>query len=399
MRPTSRGWATVLGGAATIVAGRAMGLRELYVLGAAAIALALGAAVWVGLVPIQLDVGRDVRPDRVGVGGSCRVTLTLQNLARWRTPVLVARDSVGTGERAKLSVAPLSAGEHHTLRYRLAAERRGVLVVGPMRLEVTDPFALARLTIPSAASVEVIVLPLVHPLRAVPQGPGDEPDRTSNRFRTIEGGHEEFATLRDYEQGDDVRLIHWPSTARLGRPVVRRFDEPWRQQVTVVLDVSAGSYDEASFERAVSAAASVVVTCWQHDEQVRLITSAGNDTGLIANEDGLDAAMNLLATVQPAADSNLLPSVRHVSRHRGVGTLVTVCGDLDPTGRIAVTTAGARFGHHVAISCTPLPAPTERAGRPTVEIEFLDDATLGRDWDAAMLALARRGIRTAEGTP
>ena len=69
---------------------------------------------------------------------------------------------------------------------------------------------------------------------------------------------EEFASLREYVSGDDFRRIHWPSTARLGTPVVRQFDVPWQRRTTVLVDLRAAAHDDRSFERAVTAAASVV---------------------------------------------------------------------------------------------------------------------------------------------
>ena len=69
---------------------------------------------------------------------------------------------------------------------------------------------------------------------------------------------DEFVTLREYELGDDLRRVHWRSTARTGELMIRQDEARWRSRAAVVLDVQPGAHDAASFEVAVEAAASVV---------------------------------------------------------------------------------------------------------------------------------------------
>src|SRR5689334_2538774 len=173
---TRRGWSVLLGGLAVVVAGRIVGLQELFVAGTSAVALTLLAAFMVRRTRLRLQVTRDVRPSRVPVDESCRVELQLRNTALRRSPVLVVSDPVGEGQRARLRLAPLGVGQTRTMRYRLPVHRRGIVTVGPLTVECSDPFGLARQEMTTTSTVDVIVLPRVVPLAAVPPAPGDEPD-------------------------------------------------------------------------------------------------------------------------------------------------------------------------------------------------------------------------------
>ena len=90
---------------------------------------------------------------------------------------------------------------------------------------------------------EVIVFPRVHEIMSLPETGGDELDRDMPRAhgRLDPGG--EFLNLRDYEPGDDLRRVHWRSTARRQRLMVRQNEARRRTPVLVMLDVRPGSHD------------------------------------------------------------------------------------------------------------------------------------------------------------
>ncbi len=389
MRLTARGWTTLGGGLVGIGGGRILGLRELYLLGATALALTLLSALLVRMSRVRLRVRREVRPRRVPVGGTCRVELTLRNTGLRRSPMLEVRDVVDDRVHAHLSLAPLGVGAEATMRYQLPVDRRGVTRIGPLDVEVSDPFGFAVSSMTTGSTVDVIVLPRIHPLRPIPPVPGDEPESGTHRLRSLANAHEEFSTLREYQEGDDVRAVHWPSTARLGRPIVRQFDEPWSRRTTVVLDVTALHHDHDSFERAVSAAASVLSLCAAQDEPVRLVGSDGTDSGFITADQHLDATLDLLAALQPQTTSSLTNVLRALVTRPGGGTLVTVTSALDDAEAAAVASLGGRFAAHLAISCasgvaTPLPRSSTSVG-----VAFHDEQALSSAWNDALDELRR----------
>lgn len=394
MRLTSRGWLTLLGGGVTIIAGLVVGMRELLVIGATAIFVALGAALALRTARVRLQVTREVRPARVPVDGSCRIELTLRNTAVRRSPVVVVSDPVGDGHHARLRLAPLAVGRRATLQYRLPVKRRGIVTVGPLEIEMADPFGLAEKRFATRSVIDVIVLPRIHDLDAVPSAPGDEPESGLHHHRTLATAQEEFSTLREFQPGDDVRKVHWPSTARLGRPIVRQFDEPWQRRTTVVLDVRSSCQDHESFERAVSAAASVISLCASRNEPVRLVTTGGHDSGFITNDHEVDATMDLLAGVQLSAAGSLTGTLRTLLIRRVGGTLVTCTGSLPGTDRSVLESAVTRFGTHLAVSCADHGVHPSPSLPGSAVVRFDDDRVLGEAWAQATRRLVTQLGRT-----
>ena len=100
-----------------------------------------------------------------------------------------------------------------------------------------------------------------------------------SRSRSLASAGEDDAGTREYRQGDDLRRVHWRSTARLGQLMVRREEQPWQARCTVLLDTRStahgGEGPGSSFEWAVSAAASVAVHLVRHGYFVRLVTDTG----------------------------------------------------------------------------------------------------------------------------
>ena len=255
---TRRGWALVGSAVGLFVAGRILGLVQLAV-------LALVAAAHVGRrgrrgsgssVP-QLRAraraegaaaGRRAGPRRHRRAGDARTA-----------PTLAVNDAFDGGRRAaRLLLAPLHAGEEARAAYRFPTDRRGRFEVGPLRVTVTDPFALVQRTRYVLGTEEVIVYPRVRDVLPPPEMGGLDLDREQPQVRSRIEPSGEFHTLREYAPGDDLRHVHWRSTARRGHLMMRQNEARRRTPVLVMLDVRPGSHDRASFERAVEACASIV---------------------------------------------------------------------------------------------------------------------------------------------
>ncbi len=134
-----------------------------------------------------------------------------------------------------------------------------MVTVGPLQVELTDPFGLARLRLPAAGVSELVVYPPIETLPAVPLSAGNDPLAGSEHPNALGRGGEDFFALRAYVVGDDLRRVHWPATARHDELMVRQDELPWQGRTTVVIDDRAGVHTAESFERMVSAAASILV--------------------------------------------------------------------------------------------------------------------------------------------
>lgn len=341
---TRRGWAVVLGAVVLALGGRILGTVELYVLATGGLALCglSWASVWSGA---GIDVERRVRPARAHAGGDAQVELVVTNRSRRRAPSLLvgdpftrtagtgtagtgaagsAADGSAAGPRARFQLAPLRPGETDGARYRIATER-GLFRIGPLEATVTDPFGLAYRLRRAGDSTELTVYPRVEPVVTPPSVARDP--RGGADVRATLGSGEEFYGLRPYQIGDDLRRVHWPSTARQNDLMIRQPEQPWQGRATILLDTRgerAGETGTAGFEQAVSAAASIVTECWRHDALVRLATTGGFDSGPGTGHHHLDALLEHLAVVAPAPDRSA-DVLAGLGRHAS-GALVVITG-------------------------------------------------------------------------
>ena len=322
---TARGWTLLIGGAVLWVVGHLLGAVDLYVLGTGAAAL-VGLAMLLARLPgPRLDVRRELHPPRVYAGTESRVELIVRNAGSRRTPVFGLRDPFDGGRRqARFLVSPLSPGESARAAYRLPTERRGVFTLGPLEASVTDPFGLASRNHRVAGASELTVYPRIDPIAPLPHTRGDDPLSGADHPTGVALSGEDFYALRAYEVGDDLRRVHWPSTARLDELMIRQNEMPWQARVTVLLDVRHRAHSGESFELAVSAAASIVAACWQQGSLVRLVTTDGVDSGYGTAHAHVEAIMETLASVGPTRDDRLAGVLGSLTKPGNAGGLVAL---------------------------------------------------------------------------
>jgi uncharacterized protein (DUF58 family) len=358
---TRRGWALTVGGIVLAVAGRLLGLLELYVLGAGCWALMGMALAFLARHPADIRARRTIAPHSVRAGDESRVELAIENRGRRPTPVVELRDPVDGGpRRARILIAPLPAGAGERAHYRIPTERRGVIAVGPLEARRFDPLALATRAATVAPVSELVVLPVVEPVLPMPHAP-------------------DSYALRPWVQGDDLRQVHWPSTARRDELTVRQHDVPWQGRATVVLDVRGRYHDDDSFEQAVSAAASILAACGQGGSLVRLLTTDGADSGFGAGAGHLEALMERLARVEPGHGD--LPALPRTSG----ATARVVTADVPAADLSHLARLGDRPGS-LAVVVIDRAAGPGRAAAPGTTVTVAAGQPLGPAWNRAMAA-------------
>jgi uncharacterized protein (DUF58 family) len=341
---TVQGWVVALVAVALVAAGRLFGIVELYLLGAAAAGLVIGGAVTVWRTRLRLDIERSLHPPRVHAGSPSRVQLTITNRARRRSPLLTLQEPVGTGRSASVVVAPLRPGESVEATYRLPTEHRGIVPVGPLAVRVTDPFGLAALATPAAPLIELTIWPAVDEVAPLPHTTGDDPHGGSDHPNALASAGDDFFALRPYVLGDDLRHVHWKSTARRDDLMVRDDEMPWQGRATILLDNRSSAHSTHSFERAVSAAASIVVASGRRRFLLRLLTTSGHDSGFGSGQAHLDLLLELLATVQLDERGSIDAATRALRRTpSGAGAVAMLVGGVD-------TAVAARLGRGIGNS-------------------------------------------------
>jgi uncharacterized protein (DUF58 family) len=396
---TRQGWLVGIGAAVLVLAGRLLGLPELYALAAVAIALLVACLASVRLARLDLEIGRSVHPTRVQVGTSARVELRLRNRRPLRTPVLQLRDPVTGTRGADLRVPPLRAGETTVAAYRLPTARRGLLRVGPLEVVVADPFGLVRLAMPAAPLTELVVYPRVDQVRPLPYTTGHDPQAGVRRPNSLGRTGEDFYALRPYVVGDDLRRVHWPSTARHDELLVRQNELPWQGRTTVVVDVRRASMSTELLDVAVSAAASIVNTAAARRDLVRLLTTDGVDSDFGPGADHIEAIMEHLAVVPPTSNANLRRVVESLARRSTGGALVVVLAEVPDDDLRAVAALRGRYGSVTIVQIdrssadasapegTPSPLAIGLGG-----VRVTRTAPFAASWDEHVL---RRSVRAA----
>ncbi|PLS76142.1 MAG: hypothetical protein CYG61_03670, partial [Actinobacteria bacterium] len=343
---TRRGRLLLLGAALLAVVGRLLGLVELFMLAAAAAAMVAGAAAYVHLTSFSLDATRQLRPPRVPAGTDSRVELAVRNRASRRSPVLAASDPFDRGRRlAHFLLAPLAPGETAKAAYRLPTDTRGVYDLGPLELELADPFGLARRSVTAAPPTTLTVFPRVDPIEAPALTRGDDAFASADHPTALAASGEDFYALREYEVGDDLRRVHWKSSAKLDELMIRQDEVPWQGRATVVLDLGAAAHSPESLEVAVSAAASIVTSCWGRRSMVRLVTTDGVDSGMGSGHAHLDAMLEHLAGVGAEGNVPLSAVLASLRREGNGGALAVITTAAAPQGDLeAAAGLNNRFG-------------------------------------------------------
>ena len=328
---TTRGMSFLAAGSAAALAGLFLGERDLVSVGhpAAGAAAVLRAGRRPGALPPQLRpqyLARRASPP----GRPRRRRLRLENVSRLPTGLLLAEDAVpyALGTRPRYVLNGIERGGSRELSYPLRSDLRGRFVVGPLEIRIADAFGLVEFGRSFSASTTFVVTPKVVPLpRAVVTGSwlGDG----DGRARAMAAAGEDDVVPRAYRDGDELRRVHWRSTARYGELMVRREEQQWRNRVLLLLDTRrgahAGSGAASSFEFAVSAAASIGVHLAHEGLGGQLVTDTGAVGAAGAFEDVL---LNSLAVIKPSRGQDLGPGVAALRSTSGL--LVAVIGRLSP---------------------------------------------------------------------
>jgi uncharacterized protein (DUF58 family) len=374
--------------------GRVLGLVELFALGVVAAVLLVGAVVLVSAARLELEVGRTVHPARVHVGTSSRVDLTIRNQRASGTPVLRLRDPVSGTRGADLLVPPLDRGERTVAAYRLPTDRRGLVQIGPLQVVVGDPFGLTSLATIAAPMVALTVYPHIDQIDPLPYTTGHDPLAGARQPNSLGRTGEDFYALRPYVVGDDLRRIHWPTSARHDELLVRQNELPWQGRTTVLLDVRKAAHSGDSLEVAVSAAASIVAATARRNDLIRLVTTAGTDSDFAPGSDHVEAIMEHLATVPAAPTGSLRRTIEMLGRRSTGGALVVLVAEVPADDLRAAVHLKSRYGSltivHIDRSAWDPSAPVG-PGPEVPALRVTRDSPFATGWNNYVRSSTRRG--------
>lgn len=311
---TTRGWALAAGNLALLIAGRLFGIRELFEVGLGLATLVIAACIIVRRGRHETRLSRAVDPVEVYPGTVVRVEVTIRAGARRSPPLLfveelpvdlaegvpaqytaedgtvgieqaqapgrhpahyrpgsaLTRTGVQPSDQARRSgrraigfpVGAVEAHELHHVAYRIVPTKRGRFEIGPGSTIITDPFGLARAPDRPLAKSSLLVFPAFEALLPMAAA---SPHSLEGAPRPMAptGTGDDFFTMREYQPGDDVKKIHWRTTARQGRIMVRQEDRPSEPRAVILLDDRRAAHARRSdgadsFEACITSAASLI---------------------------------------------------------------------------------------------------------------------------------------------
>ncbi|HTY72886.1 MAG TPA: DUF58 domain-containing protein [Actinomycetes bacterium] len=358
---TTRGRCFLSAGIAAGLSAVLLGQDDLFRVAILVVALPLVSAAVVSRTRYRLASQRHLEPARVPVGQEARVYIELQNVSRLPTGLMLVEDRLPyvLGVRPRFVLDRVPPRGRRRLSYTVRSEARGRYSLGPLTLRLSDPFGMCELVRAFQATDVLLVTPAVVRLPSTPLG-GEWAGAGESRTRSVATAGEDDVATREYRQGDELRRVHWRSTARRGELMVRREEQPWESHCTVVLDTRwdahRGEGPASSFEWAVSAAASVALHAARSGYVVALQAVDGRMLTVPGDIEGSQAVIDALAVVQADAAGAIPPGVRVLAPD---GLLVAVLGRLSTDDAETLLRAHRRASSAVAVV---LDVETWRAG-------------------------------------
>lgn len=373
---TTRGRAFLAAGLTCLLCSVLLGQKDLLRIGILVVLLPLITVVMIGRARYKLSCRRSVTPARVPVGKPTRVQLHLENAGRMPSNVVLVEDQMPyvLGTRPRFVLDEVGTRWRRDISYPVRSDVRGRFTLGPLRIRISDPFGLVELTRGFQARNSLTVTPQVHPLAPGRLG-GEWSGTGDNRPRAFAAAGAEDVTVREYRDGDDLRRVHWASSARLGELMVRREEQPFQSRATLIMDTRAsahrGTGPASSFEWMVTAAASIGVHLATQGYALRLVSESGADPVGQFHERGSggtgdsDDLLDHLAVISASNRKNLeLPR----SRDDRSGVIVSVVGLLEESDLHAVRrlAQGAAAGYAIVMDVSGWMRPGV-SDRPAVQ--------------------------------
>jgi uncharacterized protein (DUF58 family) len=265
------------------------GSRALYPVAAGLVVAVLLAVAWVKLSARPPYVRRyGIGADAVE-GQDIWVTLDIERTSPIPPPTLVAVEQAG---RLPARAVDLRGGIG---KYELQGVRRGRYVFAPTKLTIEDPFALARVDLMRGEPEALVVYPRLVELSALFSEGGSHAQDGRRLLLRRPTGYE-LHSVREHVEGESLRAVHWPTTARRGRLMVKELEDAPRDEVVVLLDATV----EETFDVCVRAAGSILRTHVRRGRRCSLVVnSAARPVQPVSSPGDWHRAYELLAAVEP----------------------------------------------------------------------------------------------------
>ena len=380
---TPLGWAMAVVVPLAFLVGYRLGLLELAAVGyAGVVLLGIAAGYLIGRSSIVIELR--VPHSRVAVGERAVGEVVVGNLARRRALGITVEVPVGSG-LAEIMLPSLRRGATFSDEFVIPTLRRGIFPVGPVRTVRADPIGLVRRELILTDVAQLFVHPRTIGIPSM--STGFIRDLEGSPTRDLSNSDVSFHALREYVPGDERRYIHWKSTAKTGKYMVRQFEETRRSHLVVALSLASSDYaTDEEFELAVSVVGSLGIRAIRDAREVSVVVSektpefakrkvfAAKPLSTLTRSRLLDD----LALVEHAETALAITDLARVTGEQssGISVAFLVCGSLATPGELRAASTKFPVGVEVvAVACDPESPPGLRrvSGLSVLTIGYLED--------------------------
>jgi uncharacterized protein (DUF58 family) len=388
---TRRGRLTLALGLATYVAAWAFGAQALYAPAVGLVLASLAALAWTQLLSRPLRLHRSVDRERPVEGDDVVIRVELETDGGVLPGSVVLHDPAGgLGDR---DVTVPRDGKRLRTAYRVRRVPRGRYRFSDAEVAIEDPFGLARREQPLADTGTLLVYPRLTRLASLFSERGLRSHGAGRVLLRRPTGFE-LHSVRDYQNGESLRRVHWPSTARRQQLMVKELEDTPRDEVLVVLDAqegfTAGKRQDSSFDAQVRAAGSILWTHARRARNARLLVTSGAAAEMVSvrsYDRDWPRAMEILAS---AEQTGRRPLEAFIADETGVvgraSDLAVVTAALRPT-LVEALIARAVSRQQVSIVYVDLPSFEGRRGAAV----GMQGAMLRLESAGVPVAILRRG--------
>ena len=374
--PTGTAWLLAAVAAVSFIAGWRLGWVELFVVAASG-ALAILVAIPFVLRRGNVEIERSINPNRVEVGQRAVAEIRATNRGTTPSPALTVDERID-GAPVAVDIPSLPAQQTAEFIYTLPTERRGKFSIGPASIGRSDPLGLMHRSISETSVEDFYVHPRTVPTKAL--AAGFAKDLEGPTFDSSPAGDVAFHTIREYQPGDDVRHVHWMSTAKKNTLMVRHYVDNRRPQIAALVDGTLADSDPDAFEVALEIAASIGVSGLRRETPVAVWV---DDTGLLGRRQprDVDDLLDAFATIKPRGGTNLVANADQVLRtETGTSVLVFITAGRAAADLVGFCDRFRRRAQLILIDVSVQPKPLPLSGVRVLSCSDL--AAFSRAWAA-----------------
>ena len=301
---TRRGRFVLALGFGVYIAAWAFGSKPLYPVATGLLLVAVVAWLWVRLANRPFRVRRGSGETEHVEGDDVPVVVELEPTGTIRPASVTLHERVG---RLGVQRHVLRwSGPRLSVRYVLEHVPRGRYTFEDVRAELSDPFGLERVVMELPAPGALLVYPRLVRLERLFSESGAR-SHDGRRLLLRRSGGFELHSVREYERGESLRRVHWPSTARRGQLMVKELEDSPRDEIAVLLDADARAVVGGSFDMQVRAAGSIVEAYVRRTRRVVLVLNSERRDVQHVHSPAADwsRALELLASVEPTGQASV----------------------------------------------------------------------------------------------